>query len=47
MSEIILKCKKNGAGVTSANKFIHNLEYKEDINKRGGDVFVGAASLGN
>jgi hypothetical protein len=46
MSEIILKCKKNGAGVRSANKFIHNLEYKEDINKRG-NVFVGAASLGN
>ena len=27
-------CKKNGAGVTSANKFIHNLEYKQDIKKR-------------
>ena len=25
---------KNGAGVTSANTFIHNLEYKQDINKR-------------
>jgi hypothetical protein len=28
-------CKKHGAGVTSANKFIHNLEYiKQDIIKR-------------
>jgi hypothetical protein len=27
-------CKNNGAGVTSANKFIHNLENKRDINKR-------------
>ena len=26
-------CKKHGAGVTSANKFIHNLENKQDINK--------------
>ena len=27
-------CKKNGAGVTSASKFLHNLEYKQDIKKR-------------
>ena len=27
-------CKKNGAGVTSANEFIHNLEYKQAIKKR-------------
>jgi hypothetical protein len=25
---------KKGAGVTSANKFKHNLEYKQDINER-------------
>jgi hypothetical protein len=25
---------KNGAGVTSASKFLHNLEYKQDIKKR-------------
>jgi hypothetical protein len=27
-------CKKNGTGVMSANNFIHNLEYKQNINKR-------------
>jgi hypothetical protein len=27
-------CKKNGAGVTSASKFLQNLEYKQDIKKR-------------
>jgi hypothetical protein len=26
--------KKNGAGVTSASKFLRNLEYKQDIKKR-------------
>ena len=27
-------CKKNDAGVTSANEFLHNLEYKQAIKKR-------------
>jgi hypothetical protein len=31
---IIYHFVKNGAGGTSANKFIHNLEYEHDIKKR-------------
>jgi hypothetical protein len=27
-------CKKNSAGVTSANKFVHDLEYEQAIKKR-------------